>query len=155
MRIGEGYDVHRLVEGRKLILGGVEIPYEKGLLGHSDADVLVHAIIDSLFGACALGDIGTHFPDTDMQYKDVSGKALMKRALELIKDYEIVNIDTTVIAQKPKLSPYIQNIRNSLAEMMSIDVGQISVKAKTAEKLGYLGNGEAIEVRAVCLLKKE
>ena len=155
MRIGEGYDVHRLVEGRKLILGGVEIPYEKGLLGHSDADVLVHAIIDSLFGACALGDIGTHFPDTDMQYKDVSGKSLMKRALELIKDYEIVNIDTTVIAQKPKLSPYIQNIRNSLAEMMSIDVGQISVKAKTAEKLGYLGNGEAIEVRAVCLLKKE
>ncbi|MBE5816319.1 MAG: 2-C-methyl-D-erythritol 2,4-cyclodiphosphate synthase [Clostridiales bacterium] len=154
MRIGEGYDVHRLVEGRRLILGGVEIPFEKGLLGHSDADVLVHAIIDSLLGACAFGDIGTHFPDTDMQYKGISGEALMKRVLELIKDYEILNIDTTVIAQAPKLSPYIAQIRNSLANMMSLDVGQISVKAKTAEKLGYLGRGEAIEVRCVCLLKK-
>ena len=132
-----------------------EIPYEKGLLGHSDADVLVHAIIDSLLGACALGDIGTHFPDTDMQYKGASGEFLMKRALELICGYEILNIDTTVIAQKPKLAPHIQEIRESLSAMMSLDKDKISVKAKTAEKLGYIGNGEAIEVRAVCLLKKK
>lgn len=157
MRIGHGYDVHKLVENRKLILGGVEIPYEKGLLGHSDADVILHAIMDSLLGACALGDIGKHFPDSDSQYKDADSVELLKCVVKIIKDagYKISNIDSTVVAQAPKLAGYIEKMRKNIAEACGIDVNQISVKATTEEKLGFTGSGEGISATAVCLLNDD
>lgn len=154
MRIGQGYDVHRLVENRKLIIGGIEIPYEKGLLGHSDADVLVHAIMDSLLGACALGDIGKHFPDNDSEYKNADSIELLKKVCELVKNngYEIANIDSTVIAQSPKLSPYIDKMRENIASACNININQVSVKATTEEHLGFTGKGLGISANAICLL---
>lgn len=155
MRIGQGYDVHRLVEGRKLILGGVEIEYEKGLLGHSDADVLVHAIMDALLGAAALGDIGHLFPDNDPEYSGADSLKLLAKVCEVIRGegYEIENIDSTVIAQRPKLAPFIERMRGNIAEVCGVDISQISVKATTEEKLGFTGAGEGISASAVCLLK--
>lgn len=155
MRIGQGYDVHRLSEGRKLILGGVEIEYEKGLLGHSDADVLVHAIMDALLGAAALGDIGKLFPDNDPAYSGADSIKLLQRVCEVVRSdgYEIENIDSTVIAQKPKLAPFIDSMRKNIAVACLVDVGRISVKATTEEKLGFTGAGEGISASAVCLLK--
>ena len=155
-RIGQGFDLHRLVEGRALILGGVKIEHTKGLLGHSDADVLIHAIIDSLLGALCLGDIGQHFPDTDLKYKDANSVELLKNVLELVevKGYEIVNIDSTIQAQEPKLMPHIIVIRENLAKKMNLDINQISVKAKTYEKQDSIGKGEAIAVYCNTLLKK-
>lgn len=155
-RIGQGFDLHRLVEGRALVLGGVKIAHTKGLLGHSDADVLIHAIIDSLLGALCLGDIGQHFPDTDSKYKDANSVELLKKVLELIegKGYEIVNIDSTIQAQEPKLMPHIMLIRENLAKNINIDINQISVKAKTYEKQDSIGKGEAIAVYCNALLKK-
>ena len=156
MRIGFGYDVHRLTEGRAFILGGVEIPYEKGLLGHSDADVLTHAIIDSLFGAAALGDIGTHFPDTDDRYKGACSIKLLEECCRIIKDagYRISNIDTTTVAQAPKLAPHIDAIRASLAKAMGIEIDRISVKAKTEERLGFTGDGSGVKAYSVALIEK-
>ena len=155
MRIGTGYDVHKLVEDRALIMGGVVIPYEKGLLGHSDADVLVHAIMDALLGAAALGDIGKHFPDSDERYKGISSIALLKEVKKLLdKELFIVeNIDSTIIAQRPKLAPYLQEMRENIAEALEIDVSQVSVKATTEEGLGFTGAGEGIAAQAVCLLE--
>jgi len=156
MRIGIGFDVHQLVEGRKLILGGVTIPFEKGLLGHSDADVLVHAINDALLGACALGDIGKHFPDTDPAYKDISSIKLLKRVKNLLSvhGYKVVNIDSVICAERPKLAPYIDEIRKNIAETLSIAVDRVSVKATTTEGLGFEGKGEGISAQAVCLIEK-
>ena len=157
MRIGHGYDVHRLVEGRKLILGGVGIPYEKGLLGHSDADVLAHAIMDALLGAAALGDIGKLFPDNDPAYEGADSMKLLARVAEVLdeKGYAIGNIDATVIAQKPKLAPYIEQMRRRMAEVCGIDMEQLSVKATTEEKLGFTGSGEGIATHAVCLIERK
>ncbi|MBQ8392090.1 MAG: 2-C-methyl-D-erythritol 2,4-cyclodiphosphate synthase [Clostridia bacterium] len=154
MRIGTGFDTHRLVENRDLIIGGVKIPYEKGLLGHSDADVLIHAVIDALFGAAALGDIGTHFPDTDEKYKGASSMLLLEEAARLIhkEGYEIGNIDATIIAQKPKMAPHTQNMCQNIADAVKTDVSRISIKAKTNEQMGFTGRGEGIEARAVALL---
>lgn len=154
MRIGMGYDVHKLVEGRKLIIGGVEIPYEKGLLGHSDADVLLHAIMDALLGAAALGDIGAHFPDTDDAYKGISSISLLKKVGELLEEncFFIENIDATIIAQAPKMRPYIETMRANIAQALGIDAGQVNVKATTEEGLGFTGNGEGISSQAVCML---
>ena len=154
MRIGQGYDVHRLVGERRLILGGVEIPYEKGLLGHSDADVLVHAVIDALLGAAALGDIGQHFPDTDPAYKGISSIELLRRVGELLdeKGYVIENIDATIIAQKPKLAPYRPQMAANMAEALHLDAGRVSVKATTEEGLGFTGTGEGISSQAITLL---
>lgn len=154
MRIGTGFDTHRLAENRDLIIGGVNIPYEKGLLGHSDADVLIHAIIDALFGAAALGDIGTHFPDTDDKYKGISSMLLLKQAAQLIREqgYAIGNIDATIIAQKPKMAPHTENMRRNLAEAMETDISNVSIKAKTNEHMGFTGRGEGIEARAVALI---
>lgn len=156
MRIGHGYDVHRLVEARKLILGGVEIPYEKGLLGHSDADVLLHAVADALLGAAALGDIGKHFPDTDPAYKGISSLILLKHTAEKIaaKGYVTGNVDVTVIAQRPKLAPYIPEMRANIAAVLGVDEDAVNVKATTEEKLGFTGSGEGIAAHAVCLLEK-
>ena len=156
MRIGHGYDVHRLTEGRKLILGGTEIEYEKGLLGHSDADVLVHAIMDSMLGALALGDIGKHFPDTDEKYKGADSIRLLKYVCSIIGEhgYKIGNIDSTICAQKPKLSPYIEDMRKNIANACGCDISQISVKATTEEKLGFTGEGLGISATAVCLLQE-
>lgn len=142
MRVGLGYDVHKLVENRKLILGGVEIPYEKGLLGHSDADVLLHAIIDSLLGACALGDIGKHFPDTDNNFKGISSISLLEKTGDLIlkAGYAVNNIDATIIAQKPKMLPYIENMRENISKALSIDINRINIKATTEEGLGFTGS---------------
>lgn len=156
MRIGSGYDVHKLVENRDLILGGVNIPYEKGLLGHSDADVLLHAISDALLGAAALGDIGKHFPDTDPQFKGADSRKLLEYVWGLIfeKGYDIMNIDATVIAQRPKLAPHIEQMRKNIAETLKLDVDQVNVKATTEEGLGFTGAGEGIAASAVCLLKK-
>ena len=155
MRIGTGYDVHRLVSGRKLILGGVDIPYEFGLQGHSDADVLLHAIMDALLGALSLGDIGKHFPDTDEKYKDISSLKLLEYCRDLIKEkgYKIGNIDSTVIAQKPKLSPFIETMRQNIANTLQCDVSKISVKATTEEHLGFTGRLEGISAQAVCILE--
>ncbi len=155
MRIGNGYDLHRLSAGRKLILGGVEIPFEKGLYGHSDADVLVHAIMDALLGAASLGDIGKHFPDTDDAYKNADSLKLLHRVVRLIGDcgYEIENIDTTVVAQAPKLAPYIEQMRKNIADACDIEVYDVSVKATTEEGLGATGTGEAISAHAIALLK--
>lgn len=152
-RIGTGYDVHRLVENRKLILGGIEIPYEKGLLGHSDADVLVHAICDAMLGAFALGDIGKHFPDSSDKYKDIDSLILLKEVNQLIKPYTILNIDATIVAQAPKLAPYILSMREKIAGVLNVDISSISVKATTTEKLGFTGRMEGIEAHAVCMLK--
>ena len=154
MRIGTGYDVHKLVENRKLILGGVEIPYEKGLLGHSDADVLIHSIMDAILGAAALGDIGKHFPDNDDAYKGISSILLLKKVAGIIKEegYEIGNIDSTIIAQKPKLASFIPKMRENIADALEISVSQINVKATTEEGLGFTGEGLGIASQAVCLL---
>ncbi|WP_139903581.1 2-C-methyl-D-erythritol 2,4-cyclodiphosphate synthase [Clostridium thermarum] len=156
MRIGMGYDVHRLVEDRKLIIGGVDIPYEKGLLGHSDADVLLHAVMDSLLGAAALGDIGKHFPDTDVKYKGASSLLLLKDVGELLKDkgYSVVNIDATIIAQKPKMAPHIPSMRQNIAETLGLDIDRISIKATTEEGLGFTGSGEGISAQSICLIEK-
>ena len=154
MRIGTGYDVHKLVENRKLILGGVEIPYEKGLLGHSDADVLIHAVMDAILGAAALGDIGQHFPDSDDAYKGISSILLLQKVAELIKKggYEIANIDSTIIAQRPKLAKFIPEMRENMAKALGIDISQINVKATTEEGLGFTGEGLGIASQAICLL---
>ena len=151
-----GYDVHRLVEDRKLVLGGVEIPYEKGLLGHSDADVLLHAVMDALLGAAALGDIGKHFPDSDPAYKGISSIVLLKHVGELLqtKGWKIGNIDATVIAQRPKLAPYIMNMRENIAEALYIEIDQINVKATTEEGLGFTGEGLGMEANAICIVEK-
>ena len=155
MRVGMGYDVQKLVEDRKLILGGVEIPYEKGLLGHSDADVLLHAIMDALLGAAALGDIGRHFPDTDDRYKGADSMVLLKKVKKLLdeKFFFIENIDATVIAQQPKLAPYIEDMRKNIAECLELPVNRVNVKATTEEKLGFTGVGLGISSQAVCLLE--
>ncbi|MBU0992375.1 MAG: 2-C-methyl-D-erythritol 2,4-cyclodiphosphate synthase [Proteobacteria bacterium] len=154
MRIGTGYDVHRLVTGRKLILGGIEIPYEKGLLGHSDADVLTHAICDAILGAAGLPDIGHCFPDTDDRFKDIYSIKLLERSMDMvrIRGLDIGNIDTTVYAQAPKLSPYREKIRAKLAETLSINIDQVNMKATTTEGLGYIGKGEGIAAMCVVLL---
>jgi 2-C-methyl-D-erythritol 2,4-cyclodiphosphate synthase len=154
LRIGEGWDIHALVEGRKLILGGVDIPHSKGLLGHSDADALLHAITDALLGAAALGDIGTHFPDTDTRFKGVDSATLLAEAVRRVraKGYEIGNVDSTVVAQAPKLAPHIAAMRERIAQVLGVAVDQVNVKAKTAEKLGPVGEGLAMEARAVVLL---
>ena len=155
MRVGMGYDVHKLVEGRKLILGGVEIPYEKGLLGHSDADVLLHAIMDALLGAAALGDIGKHFPDTDPAYKGISSIKLLEHVGRLIEEklYVIGNIDATIIAQRPKMAPHIEQMRKNVAEALKIDIDQINIKATTEEGLGFTGTGEGISSQAIASLE--
>ena len=154
MRIGQGYDVHRLVEGRKLILGGVTVPHELGLLGHSDADVLVHAVMDALLGAAALGDIGQHFPDTDPRYKGISSIALLKEVGALLEreGYVVENIDATVIAQRPKLAAYRPQMAANIADALHLQVNQVSVKATTEEGLGFTGSGEGISAQAVALL---
>lgn len=155
MRIGMGYDVHRLIEGRDLILGGVKIPFEKGLLGHSDADVLLHAVMDALLGAAALGDIGTHFPDTDPAYKGISSLDLLKQVGKLLEEklYMIGNIDATVIAQSPKLLPYREQMRKNIADALHISVEQVNVKATTEEGLGFTGSGEGISSQAIAVLE--
>lgn len=153
-RVGHGYDVHKLVEDRKLIIGGVEIPHYKGLLGHSDADVLAHAICDALLGAAALGDIGKHFPDNDDRYKDIDSLVLLEKVCELIrnKGYEISNVDSTILAQAPKLRPYIDEMRSKLAKAMKLYIDELSVKATTEERLGFTGREEGIAAHAVVLL---
>lgn len=155
MRTGMGYDVHRLVEGRDLIMGGVKIPYEKGLLGHSDADVLLHAISDSLLGAAALGDIGKHFPDTDEKYKGANSLMLLSEVGKLLDNegYIIQNIDATIVAQAPKMRPHIDTMRANIAEALSIDISQVSVKATTEEGLGFTGTGEGISAFSICLIE--
>ena len=154
MRIGTGYDVHKLVEGRKLIIGGVEIPYEKGLLGHSDADVLVHAVMDALLGAAALGDIGKHFPDSDPKYKGADSLMLMREVRRILSEngFEVGNVDATIIAQFPKMSPHIDTMRRNIADALGLDVSQVSVKATTEERLGFTGRGEGISAQAVALI---
>ena len=154
MRIGMGYDVHRLVSDRDLIIGGVKIPYEKGLLGHSDADVLLHAIMDALLGAAALGDIGKHFPDTDPKYKGADSLALLKAVGEMLSEkcFMIENIDATIIAQAPKMRPHIDTMRENIAKTLDIDISQVNVKATTEEGLGFTGTGEGISSQAVCML---
>ncbi len=156
MRIGTGYDVHELVEGRRLVLGGIEIPFEKGLLGHSDADVLIHAIMDSILGALALGDIGLLFPDTDMKYKDIDSKILLKRVVEVMKEnnFQIGNVDVVVMAQRPKLRPYIDEMRSVISEILLTDVKNVSIKATTTEKLGFVGREEGIAAQAVVILEE-
>ena len=155
MRIGMGYDVHKLGEGRKLIIGGVDIPYEKGLLGHSDADVLLHAIMDALLGAIGEGDIGKHFPDTDERYKGISSIALLEKVAKLLKSKNVViqNIDSTIIAQRPKMAPYREQMRENIAKALKISVNQIGVKATTEEGLGFTGAGEGISSQAIALLE--
>lgn len=156
MRIGHGYDVHRFAEDRKLFIGGIEIPHLKGLLGHSDADVLLHAVCDALLGAAALGDIGKHFPDNDETFKNIDSKLLLKHTVGLIREkgYVVGNIDCTVIAQKPKLAPYITDMKNCIAEICGVDADFINVKATTEEKLGFTGREEGISAHAVCIINK-
>jgi 2-C-methyl-D-erythritol 2,4-cyclodiphosphate synthase len=156
IRIGEGWDIHALVEGRALILGGVDIPFPKGLLGHSDADALLHAISDALLGAASLGDIGTHFPDTDVQWKGANSGLLLSEIAKRVRaqGFEIGNVDSTIIAQAPKLAPFISAMRENIAHALSVSVSQVNVKAKTAEKLGPVGEGLAMEARAVVLLTR-
>ena len=156
MRVGMGYDVHKLVEDRELILGGVTIPYEKGLLGHSDADVLLHAVMDALLGAAALGDIGKHFPDTDPQYKGISSIRLLEHVAALLdeQNYIVENIDATIIAQRPKMRPYIDTMRENVAKALKISVDQVNIKATTEEGLGFTGSGEGISSQAGCALEK-
>lgn len=157
MRIGMGYDVHKLCENRKLILGGIEIPYELGLLGHSDADVLIHAIMDSLLGAAALGDIGKHFPDTDNKYKGISSMVLLKKVGKLLNEnsYEIINIDATIIAQKPKMAPYIKDMIKNIASALCINENQVNIKATTEEGLGFTGEGLGISSQSICLINEK
>lgn len=157
IRVGLGYDVHKLVEGRKLILGGVDIPFEKGLLGHSDADVLLHAVTDALFGAAALGDIGSHFPDSDPQYKGADSLKLLAACGRELQEHgwKIGNIDAVIVAQRPKLLPYVPQMRENIARVLEIDVSQVSVKGKTEEGLGFTGSGEGMAVHAVCLIEKD
>ncbi|MGE6260836.1 2-C-methyl-D-erythritol 2,4-cyclodiphosphate synthase [Heyndrickxia sporothermodurans] len=156
-RIGQGYDVHQLVEGRPLIIGGVHIPYEKGLLGHSDADVLLHTVADASLGAIGEGDIGKHFPDTDPAFKDADSSVLLKHVWGIVKQkgYRLGNIDCTIIAQKPKMAPYIEEIRSKIASLLESTIEQVNVKATTTEKLGFTGRGEGIAAMAVILLEKE
>lgn len=156
IRVGQGYDVHQLVEGRDLILGGVNIPFEKGLLGHSDADALLHAITDALLGAAGLGDIGSHFPDTAAEFKDADSRVLLREAYQSVQElgWKIVNVDTTVIAQKPKLAPHIPSMRTNIAADLGLPESCVNIKGKTNEKLGYLGRMEAIEAQAAVLLIK-
>ena len=156
IRIGNGYDVHVLTEGRKLVLGGVEIPQTKGVLGHSDGDVLVHAVMDAMLGALALGDIGKHFPDTDMKYENIDSTILLKRVKELIAErgYKIINLDSIIVLQKPKVKPYIEAMRKRIAEVLEIDVEQVSVKATTEEKLGFTGDESGVKSYCVVLLEK-
>ncbi len=156
MRVGLGYDVHKLVEGRKLIIGGVDVPHEKGLLGHSDADVLIHAVMDSILGALALGDIGKHFPDTDKKYKGADSMKLLEFVYNLIneKGYSIGNIDCTIIAQSPKMAPHIQNMRENIAKVLNTSIENINVKATTEEGLGFTGAKEGIAAQSICLLVK-
>lgn len=155
MRIGMGYDVHKLTEGRELILGGVKIPYEKGLLGHSDADVLIHAVMDALLGAAAMGDIGKHFPDTDPAYKGISSVKLLKHVGELLEEqlYIVSNIDATIIAQRPKMAPYIEEMRTNIAEALHLETSQVNIKATTEEGLGFTGSGEGISAQAAACLE--
>lgn len=157
MRIGHGYDVHKLVKGRRLVIGGVEISYELGLLGHSDADVLVHAVMDALLGAAALGDIGKHFPDTDDEYKGADSIKLLEYVGKLLckKGYKVGNIDATIIAQRPKMAPHIEQMKKNISLALNIDVNSVNVKATTEEGLGFTGNGEGISSHAVCLITKE
>lgn len=157
IRIGNGYDVHKLVEGRKLVLGGIEIPHTKGVLGHSDGDVLIHAIMDAILGALALGDIGQHFPDNDMQYKNIDSTILLSRVKELIdeKGYQIVNLDSIIVLQKPKVKPYIQSMRERISDILKIDIDQVSVKATTEEKLGFTGDESGVKSYCVVLLEKK
>ena len=157
MRIGHGYDVHRLVEGRKLILGGVYIPWEKGLLGHSDADVLLHALMDALLGAAALGDIGNHFPDTDEQYRGADSMALLRHVCRILSEqgYTVGNVDCTILAQRPKLAPHIQQMRENIASALSVSVDRVSVKATTEEGLGFTGEGLGIAAHAVALIHEK
>ncbi len=155
-RVGHGYDVHRLVEGRKLILGGVEIPFEKGLLGHSDADVLIHAVMDALLGAAALYDIGKHFPDTDDDFLGISSLVLMRKVASLIseKGYRVVNIDATVILQRPKILPYISTMKSGIAKVLSVEEERVNIKATTEEYLGFTGSGDGISAHAVAMIEK-
>lgn len=157
MKIGYGFDIHRIAEGRKLMLGGVQIPWDKGLLGHSDADVLLHAITDALLGAVALGDIGSHFPDTDPAYKNADSSVLLTHCYALInqKGYRLGNLDATVVAEQPKLRPYIDEIRSSIALLLEVDIEQVSVKATTSEKMGFVGREEGISATAVVLLEEK
>ena len=157
IRVGYGYDVHRLVEGRKLILGGVDIPFEKGLLGHSDADVLLHAVTDALFGAAALGDIGSHFPDTDPQYKGADSLKLLEACGQELAEHgwRIGNIDAAIVAQRPKLLPFVPQMRENIARVLHISMDQVSLKGKTEEGLGFTGTGEGMAVHAVCLIEKD
>lgn len=154
MRIGNGYDVHRLVENRKLIIGGVEIENDLGLLGHSDADVLLHAVTDALLGAAALGDIGKHFPDNSAEFKNIDSRILLRKSVEMLNEigYKVVNIDATIIAQKPKMAPYIEAIRENIAKDCGIEISNVNVKATTEEGLGFTGRGEGIAALAVCLI---
>ena len=156
MRIGHGYDVHRLVTGRRLVLGGVEIAYDKGLLGHSDADVLLHAISDALLGAAAMGDIGKHFPDTDEKYRGADSLVLLTRVAELLEErgYKVVNVDSTVLAEAPKLAPHIEKMRENISRALGVDIDAVSVKATTEERLGFTGKGQGIAAHAVCLIDK-
>ena len=156
MRIGHGYDVHRFCEGRPLFIGGVEIPHDKGLLGHSDADVLLHAVCDALLGAAALGDIGKHFPDNDNSFKNIDSKLLLERTVSLIleKGYKVGNIDATVVAQKPKLAPFIEDMKNCIAGLCGVETDCVNIKATTEEKLGFTGREEGISAHAVCLIEK-
>ncbi|KGM96483.1 2-C-methyl-D-erythritol 2,4-cyclodiphosphate synthase [Clostridium novyi A str. 4552] len=157
MRIGMGYDVHKLCKNRKLILGGIEIPYELGLLGHSDADVLIHAVMDSLLGAAALGDIGKHFPDTDNKYKGISSVLLLKEVGKLLSEnsYEIINIDATIIAQKPKMAPYVKDMIKNISSALCINENQVNVKATTEEGLGFTGEGLGISSQSICLINQK
>ena len=157
MRVGQGYDVHRLVEGRKLILGGVEIPYEKGLLGHSDADVLLHAVMDALLGAAALGDIGRRFPDTAEEFRGANSLLLLNHVFSLLDEqgYSIINIDATIVAQKPKLAPFLGQMAANIASACRIELDQVNVKATTEEGLGFTGTGEGMSAIAVCLIEKK
>ncbi len=156
MRVGLGYDVHQLVENRKLILGGVEIPFEKGLLGHSDADVLVHALMDAMFGAMGMGDIGQHFPDTDPQYKDANSMKLLEVCRDKIaeKGYGVYNLDVTICAQAPKMAPHLLNMRQNIADTLGIDISMVNIKATTTEHLGFVGDGKGISAYATCLLEE-
>ena len=156
LRIGNGYDVHKLVEGRKLILGGIEIPHAKGVLGHSDGDVLIHAIMDAMLGALALGDIGQHFPDTDMKYENIDSTILLTRVKELIAErgYKIINLDSIIVLQKPKVKPYLEAMRKRVAEVLEIDMEQVSIKATTEEKLGFTGDESGVKSYCVVLLEK-
>jgi 2-C-methyl-D-erythritol 2,4-cyclodiphosphate synthase len=156
MRIGQGYDVHRFAENRKLMLGGIEVPHTRGLSGHSDADVLLHAITDAILGALALGDIGTHFPDNNPDFKNADSRLLLQQSYNLVRDrgYNIVNTDSTVVAEQPKLKPYISDIRESISDILQCDISRVSVKATTGEKMGFVGREEGIAVYSIVLLKE-